>query len=310
MKNKNTLQIWLAQTRANFLILAVLLTFIGISATLKYPGMHNGLNWIHATLLVFAMISAHISVNLFNEYSDYKTRIDFNTFRTPFNGGSGMLTSGNTSPKQVLFAAICTLIFSTMIGFYFVFTAHLSILLIMLLGGFTIVFYTNFLAKYALGEFFSGLTLGSLVVIGTYIALTAVPGQSFRTLIPEPVFWISIPPGILTSLLLFINEIPDMEADKKGGRRHLVILMGRRKSSWIYTLGVVLTYMVVLLMPLINLTSWWVSITFLTLPFAWKAVSIALKHYNNNQQLIPALGSNVIMVLGTDLLLGLGLLIG
>ncbi len=310
MKNKSTLQIWLAQTRANFLILAALLTFIGISAALKYPGMQNSLNWTYAILLVLAMISAHVSVNLFNEYSDYQTRIDFETVRTPFNGGSGMLTSGNTSPQQVLFAAICTLLLSTMIGLYFAFIAHLSILLIMLLGGFTIVFYTNFLAKYALGEFFSGLTLGSLVVIGTYVALTAVPGQSIGTLIPKPVFWVSIPPGILTSLLLFINEFPDMEADKKGGRRHLVILMGRKKSSWIYTLGVILTYMTVLLMPLMSLTSWWVSIAFLTLPFAYKAVSLALKHYNNNQQLIPALGSNVIMVLATDLLLGLGLLIG
>jgi 1,4-dihydroxy-2-naphthoate octaprenyltransferase len=47
-------------------------------------------------LLLAGVVLAHISVNLFNEYSDYKTGIDFNTHRSPFSGGSGMIVSGKT----------------------------------------------------------------------------------------------------------------------------------------------------------------------------------------------------------------------
>ena len=75
----------------------------------------------------------------------------------------------------------------------------------------------------SLGELFAGLSLGTLVVLGTYISMTASPGTPLKQLLPAEVIWISIPPGILTSLLLLINQFPDVEADKKGGRKHLVI---------------------------------------------------------------------------------------
>jgi len=165
----------MAQFRANFLLLAVLLVFIGVAAAYKIPGNGAGFNWLSAVLLMIGVVSAHISVNLFNEYSDYHTRIDFNTNRTPFSGGTGMLTSGLTRPGQVLAAALITLMLSLIIGTWFSVTAHPSIILIMLIGAASIVLYTPFFARIAMGEFISGLSLGSLVIIGSYVAMTAVP---------------------------------------------------------------------------------------------------------------------------------------
>ena len=92
----NGLKVWLAQIRAPFLILSVFLVLIGLALSIKYPlQIVADFSYFHAILLVIGVVSAHISVNLFNEYSDYFTQIDFKTNRTPFSGGSGMMISGN-----------------------------------------------------------------------------------------------------------------------------------------------------------------------------------------------------------------------
>lgn len=299
----------MAQIRANFLLLAVLLVLIGLAAALQLPGLRQ-FAWWEVVILFLGVVSSHISVNLFNEYSDFRTKIDFNTNRTPFSGGTGMLTAGLTTPKQVLRLAFATLAFSILAGAYFTVTSHWSILLISLIGVFSVVSYTNFLAKYALGEFFSGLALGTLVVIGSYIALTATPGLAILQLVPAEIIWLSIPPGILTFLLLFINQLPDVEADKTGGRRHLVILMGRKAAARFYIGGLVLTFSIVAILPVVGLASPWILIALLPLPIATKASLIALKEYGNTEKLIPALVNNVITVLSVDLLLALGTLMG
>lgn len=307
--SNNKFTIWMAQIRANFLLLAVLLVLIGLAAALQLPGLRQ-FAWWEVVILFLGVVSSHISVNLFNEYSDFRTKIDFNTNRTPFSGGTGMLTAGLTTPRQVLRLAFATLAFSILAGAYFTVTSHWSILLISLIGVFSVVSYTNFLAKYALGEFFSGLALGTLVVIGSYIALTATPGLAILQLVPAEIIWLSIPPGILTFLLLFINQLPDVEADKTGGRRHLVILMGRKAAARFYIGGLVLTFSIVAILPVVGLASPWILIALLPLPIATKASLIALKEYGNTEKLIPALVNNVITVLSVDLLLALGTLMG
>lgn len=253
------------------------------------------------------MVSAHSSVNLFNEYSDYNTGIDFNTNRSPFSGGSGMLPTGKTKPAAVLNAAIITLIISAAIGIYFAIVAHWSILALSVIGGLSIVFYTPFLAKIALGELIAGLSLGTLPVIGSYIALTATPDQSLSEILPNGVIWLSIAPGILTALLLFINEFPDVEADIKGGRKHLVIIMGRKRAALLYVIGLVATFVSIIGCMIAGILSWWGILALLTIPVALKAGTTALKEYNNTPKLIPALGMNVITVLATDLLLAVSI---
>jgi 1,4-dihydroxy-2-naphthoate octaprenyltransferase len=250
-----------------------------------------------------------VSVNLFNEYSDFRTSIDYHTVRTPFSGGSGMITSGKTSPAAVRLVATSSLLVAFAIGIYFTVTSHWVIMVLSLVGVFSIVFYTNFLAKNILGELFAGLSLGTLVVIGTYIAMTASPGMRLSELLPVEVVWISIPPGILTSLLLLINQFPDVEADKLGGRKHLVITLGWKKASYIYAAGMFLTFVIIVLCPITGISSYWVYIALLPLPLAVKASITAIKFGNDVTKLIPAMGSNVITVLATDLLLAVAVFI-
>lgn len=301
-------QIWMQQFRAPFLLLAVVLVLIGVAYAVKYPSA-QGFNYLYAVLLLIGVISAHASVNLFNEYSDFHTKIDFNTKRNPFSGGSGMLTEGNTTPKAVLTAAITTLIIGLAIGIYFIIVAHPILIVFIALGAFATVFYTNFLAKLLLGEFFAGLTLGTFVVLGTYVAMTATPDLLWNDTIPQEVWLISIPPGILTFLLLFLNEFPDAQADKQGGRFHLVIFLGLKKSAYLYALGILATYTIIIVLPILSISSYWLYIALLTLPIALKATVTAIKSGDNFEQIVPAMGQNVLVVLITDLLIAVSVFI-
>jgi 1,4-dihydroxy-2-naphthoate octaprenyltransferase len=309
MQQPNKLVIWLNQVRANFLVLAVLLTLIGIALAYKYLPEGQSIRWFDIALLLAGTVLAHASVNLFNEYSDNMTGIDYHTKRTPFSGGSGMMKSGFTRPADVLVAAFATLILSAAIGIYFGLTSHWSVLVIMLIGAFSIVFYTPVLTKLMLGELFSGLTLGSLVVLGTFISLTAQPGQSLTTLLPLEVILISIPPGILTSMLLFLNQFPDSEADKQGGRKHLVIKLGYRRASFLYAAGAVTTFVMILLLPILGVSSYWLLLGLLPLPVITMATVTTIRNYNNTDKLIPALGANIVTVLATDAMLALAIFI-
>lgn len=309
MKNPNKIVVWLNQMRANFLILAVLLVLIGIALAYKYLPANHVIRWYDMALIIFGTVMAHASVNLFNEYSDHLTGIDLNTNRTPFSGGSGMMKSGLTKPAEVLAAAVITLLIPGSIGIYYGITAHWILFAIMLTGAFSILFYTPLLTKLMLGELFSGLTLGTLVVLGTFIALTATPGQSLSTLLPFEVVMISIPPGILTALLLLLNQFPDTDADRNGGRKHLVIKFGRRNAAYVYTAGVVATFVIILVLPLAGVSSYWLFLGLIPIPIIFKATSTALKSYNDMERLIPALGANIVTVLLTDALLAAAIFI-
>ena len=185
----------------------------------------------------------------------------------------------------------------------------ISLLIFAAIGGFAIVFYTDFLAKFLVGELFAGLTLGSFVVIGVFVSMTATPDMFLRDIFPVEVILVALPPGILTALLLLLNEFPDAEADKTGGRNHLVIKLGTRKAAYLYSFGMFLVFALILILPILQVTSWWILIALLPVPLAIKASTTAIKFGDDVQKLIPALGINVMIVLGTDLLLAVSYII-
>lgn len=311
MISRELIKIWAVQIRSNFLLLAVLLSFLGLALAglfIKKTGA-GSFSAVEALVLVLGVVLTHVSVNLFNEYSDSQTGIDDKTQKTPFSGGTGSIQSGKTTPIAVSTAAWTTLFWAFLIGLYFTIMSHWMVLVIMIIGAVSIVFYTTYFARLLLGEFFAGLSLGSLVVIGAFIAMTGATAESVCALFPAEVVLISIPPGILTALLLFLNEFPDVEADKEGGRFHLLILLGRKKSSYLYVAGLVLTYAFIIAAPLTGVSSWWVILGCATIPLAVKAGAMTLKHYDDIPKLIPALGVNVMVVLITDLLLAVAVVL-
>jgi 1,4-dihydroxy-2-naphthoate octaprenyltransferase len=162
-------------------------------------------------------------------------------------------------------------------------------------GGVATVFYTSHLSRFVLGELAAGACLGTFVVLGTYYAQAG-------TLTPT-VIWLSIPPGILTSLLLLLNEFPDAAADRAGGRKHLVIALGRARAAQVYVASLTACYLILAGGVVFGVFTPWVLISLLTLPLAAKAALGALKHNDDLAKLVPSLGANVGLVLGTDLLI-------
>jgi len=294
---KSDIKVWAAQIRANFLVLSIVLVMIGTAIAYKDGYMHS----LYFILVMIGVILSHISVNLFNEYSDYKTGIDFLTDRTPFSGGSGVLQKQLLDPKTVLNTAIGTLVIAFLIGLYLSYATDWRLTFFILTGAFASVYYTNYLARSLLGELFAGLCLGTLVVLGTYFV--------FAQSLSYSVIIVSIPPGILTALLLLLNEFPDEEADRFGGRRHLVIKFGKKKAAYIYSVGLVITYMLIIISVVVGGAPKTILISLLTVPLAVKSAYIAIRYGDNRERLIPALGMNVGIVIGTDFLLGIGYLL-
>jgi len=294
--NKQLISIWMQQIRAPFLVLSVVLVFLGISAA----AFDGHFSWLHSLLLLAGVVQTHISVNLFNELSDFNTEIDANSQRTPFSGGSGMMQAGLTNSNAVKWAGYVNMGVAGLIGFYFCIISSWWILGFMLLGGLAIRFYTTHFARWLIGEFIAGLTLGSCVIMGVYLAVSGTLNWH--------VFFLSLPSGILTTQLLFLNEFPDADVDREGGRKHWVIFLGRRRSAILYTVLMMLCYATILAIPSLTKFPATVWLGLGTLPLAVMACRGALRYHSDFKRLVPAMGQNVLVVLLTNLLLGVGLI--
>jgi 1,4-dihydroxy-2-naphthoate octaprenyltransferase len=289
-----SLKAWLMLPRFHFIPLTLILVSLGAAIA-----AHEG--FFHAGYFALAMIGSilvHMTVNVINDYYDYKNGIDLETPRTPFSGGSGVLISNLLEAKQAFWFATISLLIAMVIGFYFVLTRGWSLFPLLLVAGFSAYFYNVYLAKWMVGELFAGLNFGPVMVLGSYYVQTG--HYSWEAL------FASLAPGILTANLLFLNEFPDREADQKGGRRHLVILMGREGARHLFVVfmgaayGLIVIGVATRIMPVMTL------IGLGTIVFGWKAAKGALKDYDDTPKLIPALGANVVTILGTQGLLVLG----
>jgi len=284
---------WLLVIRSPFLALAVVLAFLG-----NCIAWHNGaFHWGYALLTGLGLLLAHISVNVFNEYFDYKSGIDLETVKTPFSGGSGALPSGIVSSREAFWLGLATFLIIVPIGIYFTVVQGWLLLPLLLVAAVCIVFYSPVILKWGWPEWAPGIGLGFLPVIGVYFAQA---GEY-----TWPVAIAAVPSGILVHNLLLLNEFPDVEADKKAGRKTTPITIGGAAASKFYVATTVLVYLWIIgaviagQMPVFSL------LALLTLPIAVKAIGGALK-YDDPARLVPAMASNVLVVLITQFLLGVG----
>jgi 1,4-dihydroxy-2-naphthoate octaprenyltransferase len=305
---------WFLVLRPPFLLLSVVLVLLGTAISFSV----GFFDWLRFVLTLLGLLLAHISVNVFNEYFDYKSGIDLETTQTPFSGGSGVLPQGLLKPESVYRFGVVCLAAAALFGIYLTLVSGWKLLPLLILGGLVIYFYTSYLAKWLIGELWAGLGLGILPVLGCYFVQTG--SYSLNAFIA------SVVPGFLTANLLLLNEFGDVEADKKGGRYHLVIALGRRKASRLYAGLMMVTYLWIIVGVVLKLMPPAGLLALASIPFALRAIIIAFRfadrrsrargarfpgkwpgpHYDNLRQLIPALRANVITVLGTDALLALG----
>lgn len=282
-------------TRANFLPLTIVIVFAGLAAAFY---SHRTFLPLDAALVMVGALLTHASVNAFNNYFDYRSKIDAKTPKTPFSGGIDTLVKGMMKPSEALTVSLGCLIGAALIGIYFLERFFNVLLPLLVYGAIIIVLYTPVLSRVpALSEIVAGSGFG-LMGLGVYATQTGV--------IDAPGVAVLVPITILVALLLFLNEFPDAEIDRAAGRRHIVILLGKRASAWLYVAGQAATYASIVLAVILGAAPVTVLISLLSLPIAYKASRIALKNYNQTAELIPALGSNVIFILLTITLMACG----
>lgn len=287
------LKIWFLETRPQFLLLSVVLAFLGASIAWYDGYFHLG----YALLAFFGLLFAHISVNTLNDYFDYRSGIDLATKRTPFSGGSGILPATLLASGQVFWLGMGFFLLSIPIAVYFVITSGWLLLPLLLVATACIFLYTPFILKTRWPEWVAGLGLGTLPILGAYFVQTGA--------YTVPAVIASIPSGILVHNLLLLNEFPDTEADRKGDRKTLPIILGGRRAGIVYSVLTMLIYLWIMgwvaagLMPVFSL------VALLTLPLAIKAIQGALEPQEMSR-LMPAMANNVLVVLLTQLLLGIG----
>ncbi|MFC1861282.1 prenyltransferase, partial [Chloroflexota bacterium] len=232
-----------------------------------------------------------------NEYHDYITGVDLHTIKTPFSGGSGILPAGLLRPKQALWFGLITFLMAVPIGIYFVIVKGIYLLPLLIVGAVCILLYTPIILKVKWPEWSPGVGLGTLPVLGAYFIQTG-----FYTI---PAIIASIPSGILVHNLLLLNEFPDTEADMRANKKTSPITMGKKKAGVVYSFMTLLVYLWIIGGVVAGQIPLFALIALLTLPFGIKAIRGSLKSDDMNK-FMPAMANNVLVVLLTQLLLGIG----
>jgi 1,4-dihydroxy-2-naphthoate octaprenyltransferase len=296
----STIKFLLGPMRVPFLLLTPACVVVGIGTAYRQTG---GVNWLLVLLVLVGALAAHVSVNVFNEYFDFKSRLDARTQRTPFSGGSGTLQARPELEKATLALAYLSFIVTAVVGLFFVWLRGWQLLPLGIIGLLLLVTYTTWLTPHPILCLIApGLGFGMLMVMGTHFALTGTYTWT--------AFAASLLPTFLVSNLLLLNQFPDVEADRSIGRNHFPIVIGNKASSAIFGVQLLLAYVSVIVGIILRLLPLLSALSLLTTFLAWRAYHGSRENAENIPALIPSMGINVIINLVTPVLLAIGLFIG
>jgi 1,4-dihydroxy-2-naphthoate octaprenyltransferase len=288
---------WFRIIRLRFLLASVIAVSVG--AAMNW--------WLNQSVGVFdlfltfcGVLALHASVDLLNDYWDFKRGIDTITPKTKMSGGTGVLPEGLLEPKSVYRVGIIFLIIGSIIGAYFVYADGIIIAIILGFAILSIYFYSTKIVDSGLGEFFVAVK-GSMIVIGTFFI------QS-NTLTLEIVFG-GITVGVLSSLVLFIASFPDHDADKSKGRKTLVIVLGKNKAKNIFWVFPIIAYFTIVMGVLTQNLPLFSLLTLLTIPIAVKSGFDLKRNFDQIMNLVPAMKNTLLFSRITGALFVIGIIL-
>ena len=287
------IKVWLLETRPQFLILSVVLAFLG--ATVAHYDGHL-IVW-QAVLAGLGLVFTHASVNILNDYFDFRSGVDLATRRTPFSGGSGILPANLLTPSQVLWLGIAFLVLAVPIGVYFIIERGWQLLPLLLVAAFFIVLYSPFILKRPWPEWVAGAGLGFLPILGMYFSQTGA--YTLHALIA------AVPSGFLVHNLLLLNEFPDADADTRANRKTLPISIGKKNAAVIYAAVNIAVYLWIIGWVAAGTMPVWTLLALLTVPLSIRGINGAF-HNDDPARLGPGMQANVLCVLLTQVLMGIG----
>ncbi|MDC0638982.1 prenyltransferase [Nitrosopumilus sp.] len=269
------ISVWLRVIRVRFLLASVIAVMTGLALNWSQNG---SIEYFDALLTFAGVMALHASVDLLNDYWDFKRGIDTKTTRTKMSGGTGVLPEGLLKPSSVYRAGIFFLVLGALIGSYFVITYGILIAIILGFAILSIYFYSTKIVDSGLGEFFVAVK-GSMIVIGTFYI------QSGEVNIESILAGIVI--GTLSSLVLFIASFPDHDADKSKGRKTLVITVGKEKARKLFWIFPLFAYGVIVIGVLLNYLPVLTLISLVSFPLIIKSGIGLQKNYDSVDNLVP-----------------------
>jgi len=254
-------------------------------------------------LSLAAMLALHAGVNTANDYFDSLSGNDeANPNFSPFNGGSRVIQDGLVSRRTVGLISLVSFLLAGGLGVVlWLLTPGNGLLYLGLFGIATGVFYSApplKLGHRGWGELVVALDVAILPVLGGHFVQT---GEFHPTAL-----YAGIAAAFLIVGVIWVNQIPDIEADAAVGKRNLVVRLGARRSRVVFGFIVAAVYVSSLVLALCGTLPYWTLLIFLTLPLAVGAVRGAFANYNEPRKLVPAEGMTVQLQLFGNLALSAG----
>ncbi len=256
--SQNRIRAWLLASRPATLPAAVVPVLVGTAAAVRDGHFEPG----PFVAALVASLLIQVGTNYANDYFDYKKGAD-----TPERlGPVRLLQAGLATPSQVLRATVICFAAAAVIGLYLVAVGGLPILVIGVLAILSGIAYTGGpypLGYNGFGDLFVFIFFGLIAVTGTYYLHTGT--------VSALAWWASIPVGLLVTAILIVNNVRDIDTDRKAGKRTLAVRIGRQATRRQYALFLAVAYLVPLVLWLGGLLGafWWLP--WLTLPLAYKA---------------------------------------
>lgn len=295
-KIKSIVFLWFRAMRIKFILASIIAVSNGIAISYwKTGSVDPG----YALLTYFGIMCLHVSVDLLNDYSDFKRGIDTNTKRTKYSGGTGVIPENLINPKLIYCVGVAFLILGGLTGLYFITIKGILILILLSFAIISIYFYSTNIVNAGLGELFVAIK-GCMIVMGSYYI------QSDTIDLTSAFIGIII--GLLSAVVLLVTSFPDYEADKKSGRRSLVILSGKQYSVKIFAGLIIIACGMIIGGAIFNIIPVFSIIGLLSIPFAVKAI-YKLKRFNEPSHLVSSMSNSIIYSRICGLLLAISFII-
>ncbi|MDY0186991.1 MAG: 1,4-dihydroxy-2-naphthoate octaprenyltransferase [Syntrophus sp. (in: bacteria)] len=261
--NRETLKAWVQASRPPFFVA----TLIPLTAGAVLADRQDSFEVFPFALVLVASFLVHFATNISNDYFDHMQGTDAGESI----GGSRVLQEGKITLTELGKAIILLYAVASLIGFYLVWTLKLwAILPLMALAFFSSLFYVAPPVRYGyhgLGELFVAVNMGPVMVMGSNWVLL---GRVDWSALP-----VSLPIGLMVSLILYYQSLPDMETDEAAGKRTLAVRLGKRGARIVLAIFWISIYASIAALTLTGYFSPIAWCTLLTLPLlikVWRLV--------------------------------------
>jgi 1,4-dihydroxy-2-naphthoate octaprenyltransferase len=248
-------QAWLLAIRPKTLPAAVAPVLVGSAMAI-----HDGkFDLLPALAAMAGSLLLQIGVNLANDYFDHVKGVDSPERRGPVR----VTQSGLISPQNVRLGMMVVFGLSALVGVYLIIVGGWPILAIGVASIFSALAYSGGpfpLASHALGDLFVFIFFGLTAVCGTYFVQAHT--------LPISVIIAAVPPGLLITAILVVNNTRDIDTDRKAGKRTLAVVLGEKGSRAEYITLIALTYLIPLAMWVSGLWGPWALLSLVTGPMA------------------------------------------